>query len=119
VDDGGTVKFLNLSIPGLALLILAAGCTTGTHKTTGSLGPVVAPTLVTVYYSRPANAQTIGQVSSQSFGGMTYRDASADAMNEIKVQAGKLGANGVLIQDFNTAPLCGAQIHGTAIKVSP
>jgi uncharacterized protein YbjQ (UPF0145 family) len=74
---------------------------------------------VAVYYAPPANSKTLGEVSAQSFGGLTYQDASDDALQEMRLQAGKLGANGVLIQDRDTAPLCGAQLSGIAILVSP
>jgi hypothetical protein len=103
----------------LAVLTLVTGCTTGTHKATGMIGPAISPNQVVVYYSTPAHSKTIGQVSAQSFGGLTYKDASADALEEIRLQAGTLGANGVLIQDRDTAPLCGAQFRGMAILVSP
>ncbi len=103
----------------LAWVTLIAGCTTGTHKATGVIGPALAPNQVVVFYSIPPNAKTIGEVSAQSFGGLTYQDASDHALKEIRLQAGKLGANGVLIENSNTAPLCGAQFHGVAISVSP
>ncbi len=102
----------------LTVLALVAGCTTGTHKATGMIGPPNAPKQVAVYYSPPANFRTIGQVSAQSFGGLTSKDASEDALNEMRLQAGKLGANGVLIQNDDTAPLCGAQLRGKAILVA-
>jgi hypothetical protein len=113
-EDGCTVKYIFL-----ALLTLVAGCTTGTHKATGMIGPAISPSEVAVYYASPANSKTLGQVSAQSFGGLTYQDASDDALKEIRLQAGILGANGVLIQDRDTAPLCGAQLRGVAILVSP
>lgn len=103
----------------LAGLILVAGCTTGTHKVTGMIGPAISPDKVVVYYSTPARSQTIGRVSAHSFGGLTYQDASDDALNEIKLQAGKLGANGVVLYNFDTEPLCGARVRGKAVFVSP
>lgn len=103
----------------LVVLTLVAGCTTGTHLATGVIGPAVPPNQVLVYYSTPAHSKSIGQVSAQSFGGLTYQDASDDALKEMRLQAGILGANGVLIQNHDTAPLCGAQFHGMAILVSP
>jgi len=113
-ENGCIVKYIIL-----AVLILGAGCTTGTHKATGTIGPAISASQVAVYYAPPSNSQTLGQVSAQSFGGLTYQDASDDALQEIRLQAGKLGANGVLIQNRDTAPLCGAQLRGTAILVTP
>ncbi len=112
-QDGLAVKYLIL-----AVLTLVAGCTTGTHKVTGVIGPAISPDRVVVYYSTPAGSKTIGQVTAQSFGGLTYQDASDDALQEIRRQAGTLGANGVVIHDWDTAPLCGAQVRGEAILVS-
>ena len=101
-----------------AVLALVTGCTTGKHGATDLTGPAISPDRVVVYYSIPAHYRTIGEVSSKSFAGLTYNDASIYALEEIRFQAGLLGANGVFIEDRDTAPLCGAQFHGTAILVS-
>ena len=103
----------------LSLLTLVTGCTTGTHYVTGLLGPPISPAQVVVYYSTPTNSTTIGRVTAHSYGGLTYADASADALTEIRLQAGGLGANGVVVYNTDTAPLCGAHVRANAIFVSP
>jgi uncharacterized protein YbjQ (UPF0145 family) len=103
----------------LVVLTLVAGCTTGTHKATGVNSPAISPDHVVVYYSSPAHSKTIGEVSAHSFGGLIFQDAGDDAINEIRLQAGKLGANGVVLYNFDAVPVWGAYVRGEAIVVSP
>jgi hypothetical protein len=100
-------------------LTLVAGCTSGTHQSAGVNGPAISPDRVVVYYSSPAHSKSIGQVSAHSFGGLIFQDAGDDALNEIKLQAAKLGANGVLLYNFDAVPMYGAYVRGQAILVSP
>ena len=113
-EHGSTVKYIIL-----AVLTLVAGCTTGTHSATDVSGPPTSPVQVMVYYSTPAHSKTIGQVSAHSFGGLFFQDAGDDAVNEIRLQAGKLGANGVVLYNFDAAPMGAAFVRGKAILVSP
>jgi uncharacterized protein YbjQ (UPF0145 family) len=113
-EYGHSVKYIIL-----AVLALVAGCTSGTHKGTGVSGRAISPDRVAVYYSSPAHSKTIGEVSAHSFGGLIFQDAGDDAVNEIRLQAGKLGANGVVLYNFDTAPVYGAHVRGEAILVSP
>jgi uncharacterized protein YbjQ (UPF0145 family) len=103
----------------LALLTLVAGCTSGTHKTTGVNGPAISADQVLVYYSSPSHSKTVGEVSAHSFGGLIFQDAGDDALNEIRLQASKLGANGVVLYNFDAVPMWGAYVRGQAILVSP
>jgi uncharacterized protein YbjQ (UPF0145 family) len=100
-------------------LTLVAGCTSGTHKATGVNGPAISPDQVVVYYSSPAHSKSVGEVSAHSFGGLIFQDAGDDALNEIRRQAGKLGANGVVLYNFDAVPMYGAYARGQAILVSP
>ena len=113
-EYGCSVKYIIL-----AVLTLAAGCTSGTHKGTGVDGSAISPERVVVYYSSPAHSKTIGQVSAHSFGGLIFQDAGDDALNEIRLQAGKLGANGVVLYNFDAVPMWGVYVRGQAISVSP
>jgi hypothetical protein len=103
----------------LAVLVFITGCTTSSHKVTGTLRPEVPAKAVKVYYALPANAQVIGLVSADSFGGVDLEQATDDAVNKLKTQAGRLGANGVFINGSGDKPLSGAKVSGEAIYVSP
>ncbi len=102
-----------------AFLMLAAGCTTSSHKVTGTLRPEVPATAVKVYYTLPPGAEVIGMVSADSFGGVDLQQATDDAVNKLKAQAGILGANGIFINGGVDKPLSGAKVSGEAIFVSP
>jgi hypothetical protein len=102
----------------LFALILLAGCTTGTHKVTGSIRPAISPDQVIVYYSMPAHSRVIGTVTAQSFAGLTEQEARDGALEEVKAEAAKLGANGLVLENTNSQPLDGAQLLAKAVFVS-
>lgn len=103
----------------LAVLILTAGCATGSHQVTGQLRPAVSPADVMVYYSLPANSKIIGTVSAGSFGGVTFQDASDYALAKLKLEAGNMGANGIILEYLDNKALGGAKLKGQAIYVAP
>jgi uncharacterized protein YbjQ (UPF0145 family) len=103
----------------LAILIFVAGCTTGSRRVTGMIHPAISADQVVIYYSIPANSKIIGRVSADSFGGVTFQNASDDALAKLKLEAGKLGANGVVLDNFDSEALSGAHVRGNAIFISP
>ncbi len=113
-EDYFTVKNLVL-----AVLVVAAGCTTGSHKVTGALRPATSAGQVVIYYQMPSHSKIIGRVSADSYGGVTLQNASDDALDQLKLEAGKLGANGVVLDNFDNVALDGARVRGNAIFVSP
>ena len=103
-----------------AVLILVTGCVSSSHHVTGTIRPPVAQDEVKVYGAVPANSKTIGTVSITSFRSMPWQDAYVVALEELKIEAGKLGANGLVIIDYgktNYSELNGATIDGKAIFV--
>jgi hypothetical protein len=103
----------------LAVLMMVAGCTTGSHKVTGTLRPATFANQIVVYYQMPPHSKIIGRVSADSYGGVTLQNASDDALDQLKLEAGKLGANGIVLDNSNDQALGGAQVRGNAIFVSP
>lgn len=82
----------------LALAVLAiAGCASGSAIVTGATRTPVAPEQVKVYLETPADFEVIGLVSASSDAGWTEQGSVDYAVEELKRQAGKLGANGVLL----------------------
>jgi hypothetical protein len=102
----------------LFALILLAGCTTGTHRVTGSVRPAISPDQVIVYHSMPAHSRVIGIVTAQSFAGITEQDAKDGALEEVKAEAAKLGANGLVLENTNSQALDGAKLLAKAVFVS-
>jgi hypothetical protein len=103
----------------LAVLVLLSGCATSSHKVTGTLRPEVPPDTVKIFHAMPPHAQVIGVVTADSFAGVDLKQATDDAISKLKDQAGKLGANGLVINVSQDKPLSGAELTGQAIYVSP
>jgi hypothetical protein len=81
------------------LLILGAlalaGCATGTKIATGPPRPAVSMDAVQVYAEPPAGAEQIGIVTATASG---RNQAAVDAaVQQLRFQASRLGANGIVI----------------------
>src|SRR5262245_28801477 len=82
----------------LAIGILALGaCASGSAIVTGNTRAPLAPEQVKIYLEPPATFEVIGLVSASSDAGWTQQDSMNYAIEELKKQAAKLGANGVLL----------------------
>ena len=82
----------------LAFVVVAiTACASGSALVTGNTRAPVAPELVTIYLDPPAAYEVIGLVSASSNSGWTEQGDLDYAIEELKKQAAKLGANGVLL----------------------
>jgi hypothetical protein len=82
----------------LTLTVLALGaCASGSAIVTGNTRPPVALEQVKIYLEPPADFEVIGLVSASSDAGWTEQGSVDYAIEELKKQAAKLGANGVLL----------------------
>src|SRR6185369_8180680 len=80
----------------VAILNLAA-CASGSAIVTGKTRDPVAPAQVKLYLEPPAKFEVIGLVNASSDAGWTEQGSVDYAVEELKKQAAKLGANGVLL----------------------
>lgn len=80
----------------LAALAIAA-CASGSAIITGKTRDPIAPEQVKIYLEPPAEFEVIGLVNASSDAGFTEQKSLDYAIKELKKQAAKLGANGVLI----------------------
>jgi hypothetical protein len=103
----------------LTILLVAAGCVTSSHKATGELHPPVTADNVKVYTTLPSQYEVVGHVAADSFAGVDLQQATGDAIFKLKAQAGKMGANGIIINGLQDKPLGGAQLTAEAIFVKP
>lgn len=102
----------------LAVLV-HSGCASGSAIVTGTTRPAVPPATVRLFVDPPAAYEVIGIVSASSDAGWTEQGDVNYAIAELKKQAAKLGANGVLITatgDRASAVLV-PQANGTVISV--
>ena len=92
---------MNLHRPLLLLLapaVLAiAACASGSAIVTGKTTAPVAPEQVKIYLEPPATFEVIGLVNASSGAGWTEQGSLDYAIEELKKQAARLGANGVLL----------------------
>ena len=85
----------NLIILLLAISIVA--CASGSSIVTGTKRSPLAPEQVKLYLEAPKKYEVIGIVNASSDAGWTEQNSVDYAVEELKNQAAKLGANGVLL----------------------
>jgi hypothetical protein len=86
-------------------IVALGGCAPSTHVLVGTARPPISPSEVKIYSSPPANFQEIAVLdasNSSAFG--TGGQKSVDKVIErLKIEAAKLGANGVILEGFQDA----------------
>jgi len=90
------MKILNLIIS-FTLLITLLGCASGSHIITGKVRPAIKKSEVKLYLEPPKKYEIIGIVEASSEVEFSSQAAQDRAIAELKSQAAKIGANGVLI----------------------
>ena len=89
------VRLKNLVIYLLAILLVA--CASGSSIVTGTKRTPLDPSQVKLYLEFPENFEVIGIVNASSDSGLTEQASQDYALQELKNQAAKLGANGILL----------------------
>lgn len=79
------------------LVLLISACASGSSIVTGEKRAPIDFNLVKLYLEIPENYEVIGLVKASSDAGWTEQDSVDYAIEELKKQAAKLGANGVLL----------------------
>ncbi len=92
------MKLDRFALSFLTLLVLLLGaCASGSAIVTGKTRAPTAPEQVKIYLDPPAEFEVIGLVNASSDAGWTEQGSQDYAIEELKKQAAKLGANGVLL----------------------
>lgn len=101
---------------GLAALTISlgglSGCASSTSVVTGERRPAVAAEQVRVYTDAPSHSETIGIVRAHSvvaLGDQGHLDA---ALTALRAEAGRLGANGVVLTRTDDQPIAYAGAGG-------
>ena len=81
----------------LLLAISLVACASGSSIVTGTKRTPITPVQVKLYTEPPAKFEVIGIVNASSDAGWTEQGSVDYAVEELKNQAAKLGANGVLL----------------------
>ena len=86
----------------LLVIFLLAGCASGSSIVVGEVREPIEPSQVKLYLEIPETYEIIGIVTASSDAGWTEQGSVDYAVEELKNQAAKLGANGVLIESTGT-----------------
>ena len=120
-------KKLILAISVTSLLSLFSffifSCASGTALVTGTQRPATIAEEVVIYTEAPEKYEVIGIVTGSSDAGWTEQDSLDYAIVELKRQAAKIGANGIILESIGTSNSSGVisygvYIPGTAKNVS-
>lgn len=96
-----------LQLAALCVVLLLGACATATVIPVGNARPPVDPSQVRLYVQPPARYEVLGIISGNSQLEGTGQSGLNDVIKEVRKQAAKLGANGVLIAST------GQQYHGS------
>ncbi len=109
-------KFLEFRLIVVTLLILNA-CASGSAIVTGKARGPIDPKLVILYLEPPVKYETIGLVNASSDSGFTAQGDMDYAVEELKNQAAKIGANGILLisSGITTTGAIGNTVNGVTI----
>jgi hypothetical protein len=77
--------------------VALVGCATGSVIITGNVRPAIDPAEVKIYLEPPAQYEIIGIVEASSDVEFSSQAAQDRVITELKNQAAKIGANGVLL----------------------
>jgi len=101
-------------------LITTAACASASGSTivTGTLRPAIVPAEVVLFLKPPADFEVVALVSATSDAGWTEQGSVDYAVAELKKQAARLGANGVLILTTGGSTSTVMIAPGTAIPVT-
>jgi hypothetical protein len=90
---------LRLWIAALASMLLGS-CATSSHVLVGTPRPPISPDLVKVYTQPPDKYEQIATINASSSGSMalTSQQNMDKAIERMKAEAAKLGANAILLQ---------------------
>ena len=83
-----------------AIVVGAAACSTSSHVLIGTARPAISPESVRVYLKPPPKYEEIATINATSQGSLalTSQQNMDKAIQRLKEEAAKLGANGILLQ---------------------
>jgi len=92
--------------------IVLFGCSTGSAIVTGNIRTAIDPNEVKIYLNPPAQFETIGIVEASSDVEFSTQKAQDRVIDELKKQAAKIGANGVILLNTGNTSSGGAFVGG-------
>jgi len=102
----------------ISINIILFGCATGSTITTGDVRPAIDPTKVKIYLDPPLKYETIGLVEASNKVVVSRQAAQDGVVNELKKQAAKVGANGVLLVNTGTTTSIKTSVYSSGFIYS-
>ena len=101
-------------------IFLLSSCASGSYILTGQKRDPINSLLVKLYTAPPKKYEVIGIVNASSSSGWTQQGDMDYAVSELKEQAAKIGANGVLLTSTgeSTSSTVGAYSNGVVYSSS-
>ena len=91
-------------LPMIFLPFYIQGCASGAYQVTGNQRPAIEPDQVTIFINEPSVPfEVIGVVSAKSEKGFSDEARLERAKEELKEQAAKIGANGIILDRVTEA----------------
>lgn len=81
--------------------LILFSCASGATFVTGKQRASVNPSIVSIYTEPPEDYEVIGIVTASSDSGFTDQGSLNYAIAELKKQAGKIGANGIILESIS------------------
>lgn len=99
----------------------AAACATSSHVLIGTARPPTSPESVRVYYRPPPKYEEIATISASSQGSLalTSQQNMDKAIERMKAEAAKVGANGILLQSVQDTQGSSIGVGGGSTSYGP
>lgn len=101
-------------IGSLLFSIIVAACASGTALVTGAKREPTNPATIRLVHTMPDGADVIARVEASSDSGLTDQGSLDYALEELKKQAAKVGANALVITSTGNS-LKGKSVTGLAV----
>ena len=99
-----------------AVSLAFVSCASGNALVTGTQRPATNPESVVIYTEAPEKYEVIGIVTASSDATGSAQTDLNYAVAELKKQAAKIGANGILLQDVSSSNSGGVFISGVFVS---
>lgn len=99
-----------------AVSLAFVACASGNALVTGTQRPATSPESVVLYTETPEKYEVIGIVTASSDATGSAQTDLNYAVAELKKQAAKIGANGILLQDVSSSNSGGVFISGVFVS---
>ncbi|MBQ9494362.1 MAG: hypothetical protein IJR50_01835 [Treponema sp.] len=111
-------KIISFIIVAISFALFSCATADGAALVTGTQRSATNPAVVVIYTKAPENYEVIGIVTASSDSGWTEQDDLNYALAELKKQAAKIGANGVILESVSTSNSGGIVSYGVYIPIT-